>query len=143
MCIEFETPKPIAQQQYVLKTVAENMMRSVSREMDESEHAVPYGYIEFMHAAMRATGAGSLAPRDKMRKEVDPTKPKRPPIGYQMLAHMLEMLAWGDVDMYLVKPGGGLGAAAVEAAATREQKQKLLSRFGGEKPTFASMCMTE
>ena len=52
MCIEFETPKPIAQQQYVLQTVAENMMRSVSREMDENEHAVPYGYIEFMHAAM-------------------------------------------------------------------------------------------
>ncbi len=62
MTIEFETPKPIAQQQYVLQTVAENMMRSVSREMDENEHAVPYGYIEFMHQAMKATGAGSLAP---------------------------------------------------------------------------------
>jgi acyl-CoA dehydrogenase len=143
MCIEFETPKPIAQQQYVLRTVAENMMRPVSREMDEHEHAVPYGYIEFMHAAMKATGAGSLAPRDEMRKEVDPTKPKRPPIGYQMLAHMLEMLSWGDVGMYLVTPGGGLGAAAVEAAATPEQKQKFLARFGGEKPTFAAMCMTE
>jgi acyl-CoA dehydrogenase len=143
MCIEFETPKPIAQQQYVLKTVAENMMRTVSREMDENEHAVPYGYIEFMHAAMRATGAGSLAPRAEMTKEVDPNKPKRPPIGYQMLAHMLEMLAWGDVGMYLITPGGGLGAAAVDAAATPEQKQKFLARFGEEKPTFAAMCMTE
>jgi acyl-CoA dehydrogenase len=143
MCIEFETPKPIAQQQYVLKTVAENMMRTVSREMDENEHAVPYGYIEFMHAAMRATGAGSLAPRDEMRKEVDPNKPKRPPIGYQMLAHMLEMLSWGDVGMYLITPGGGLGAAAVDAAGTPEQKQKFLARFGEEKPTFAAMCMTE
>jgi len=143
MTIEFEIPKPIAQQQYVLKTVADNMMRSVSREMDENEHAVPYSYIEFMHAAMRATGAGSLAPRTEMTKEVDPNKPKRPPIGYQMLAHMLEMLSWGDVGMYLVTPGGGLGAAAVEAAATPEQKQKFLARFGEEKPTFAAMCMTE
>lgn len=143
MTIEFETPKPIAQQQYVLQTVAENMMRSVSREMDENEHAVPYGYIEFMHAAMKATGAGSLAPRSEMSKETDPNKPKRPPIGYQMLAHMLEMLSWGDVGIYLVTPGGGLGAAAVEAAATPEQKQKFLARFGGEKPTFAAMCMTE
>ncbi len=142
MTIEFETPKPIAQQQYVLKTVAENMMRSVSREMDENEHAVPYGYIEFMHAAMRATGAGSLAPKEE-KKEEDPNKPKRPPIGYQLLAHMLEMLSWGDVGMYLVTPGGGLGAAAVQAAATPEQKQKFLARFGGEKPTFAAMCMTE
>jgi acyl-CoA dehydrogenase len=60
-----------------------------------------------------------------------------------MLAHMLEMLSWGDVGMYLVTPGGGLGAAAVEAAATPEQKQKFLARFGEEKPTFAAMCMTE
>ncbi|MGB7874624.1 MAG: acyl-CoA dehydrogenase family protein [Anaerolineales bacterium] len=143
MTIEFETPKPIAQQQYVLKTVADNMMRSVSREMDENEHAVPYGYIEFMHQAMKATGAGSLAPRTEAVKEVDPNKPKRPPIGYQMLAHMLEMLSWGDVGMYLVTPGGGLGAAAVEAAATPEQKQKFLARFAEGKPTFAAMCMTE
>ena len=143
MSIEFETPKPIAQQQFVLKTVAEEMMRSVSRQLDEEEHLIPYSYIEFMHAAMRATGAGSLAPRAKATKEVDESKPKRPPIGYQLLAHMLEMLSWGDVGMYLVTPGGGLGAAAVEAAASPEQKQKFLARFGEEKPTFAAMCMTE
>jgi len=53
------------------------------------------------------------------------------------------MLSWGDVGIYLVTPGGGLGAAAVEAAATPEQKQKFLARFGAEKPTFAAMCMTE
>jgi len=143
MSIEFEIPKPIAQQQFVLKTVAEEMMRSVSRQLDEEEHLIPYSYIEFMHAAMRATGAGSLAPRAKATKEVDESKPKRPPIGYQLLAHMLEMLSWGDVGMYLVTPGGGLGAAAVEAAASPEQKQKFLARFGEEKPTFAAMCMTE
>ena len=142
MTIEFEIPKPIAQQQYVLKTVAEEMMRSVSRQLDEQEHEIPYGYIEFMHAAMRATGAGSLAPKEE-KKEEDPSKPKRPPIGYQLLAHMLEMLSWGDVGMYLVTPGGGLGAAAVDAAATPEQKAKFLARFGEEKPTFAAMCMTE
>ncbi len=142
MSIEFETPKPIAQQQFVLKTVAEEMMRSVSRQLDENEHMIPYSYIEFMHAAMKATGAGSLAPKDE-KKEEDPNKPKRPPIGYQLLAHMLEMLSWGDVGMYLVTPGGGLGAAAVEAAASPEQKKKFLARFGEEKPTFAAMCMTE
>ena len=142
MSIEFETPKPIAQQQYVLKTVAEEMMRSVSRQLDEEEHLIPYSYIEFMHAAMRATGAGALAPKEE-KKEEDPSKPKRPPIGYQLLAHMMEMLSWGDVGMYLVTPGGGLGAAAVDAAATPEQKKKFLARFGDEKPTFAAMCMTE
>jgi len=143
MTIEFEAPKPIAQQQYMLKTVAEEMMRTKSRYFDEHEHEIPYDYIEFMHMAMRATGAGSLAPREKKEEAPDPNKPKRPPIGYQMLAHMLEMLCWGDVGMYLVTPGGGLGAAAVQSAANDEQKAKFLARFGGEKPTFAAMCMTE
>lgn len=143
MTIEFEAPKPIAQQQFVLKTVAEEMMRAKSRYFDEHEHEIPYDYIEFMHMAMRATGAGSLAPKEKKEEAPDPNKPKYPPIGYQMLAHMLEMLSWGDVGMYLVTPGGGLGAAAVQSAANAEQKTKFLARFGEAKPTFAAMCMTE
>jgi acyl-CoA dehydrogenase len=53
------------------------------------------------------------------------------------------MLSWGDVGMYLVTPGGGLGAAAVEATGTPEQKARFLARFRGEKPTFAAMAMTE
>ena len=134
MTIEFESPKPINNMRYMLQTVADNMMRPVSREMDENEHAIPYGYIEFMHTAMRSTGAGSLAPQEK-KKEEDPNKPKHPPIGYQSLAAMLEMLSWGDVGMYLITPGGGLGAAAVQAAGSPEQKAKFLARFADEKPT--------
>lgn len=139
--IEFEMPKPITQQSYVLKTVAENMMRPVSRYFDENEHEIPWDYIEFMHTAMKATGAGSLAPADDEKKEKK--KKDRPPIAYQMLAFMLEMLSWGDVGMYLVTPGGGLGAAAVEATGTKEQKKKFLARFAQKEPTFAAMAMTE
>ena len=142
MTIEFETPKPIAQQQYVLQTVADNMMRPHSRYFDENEHEIPWDYINFMHMAMKATGAGSLAPKEE-KKDEDPNKPKRAPIGYQMLAHMMEIISWGDAGMYLVTPGGGLGAAAVQAAGNPEQKQKFLARFMDEKPTFAAMCMTE
>ncbi|RIK25508.1 MAG: acyl-CoA dehydrogenase, partial [Anaerolineae bacterium] len=58
-------------------------------------------------------------------------------------AAQIEMLAWGDVGFYLVTPGGGLGAAAVQAAGTPEQKAKFLARFMGEKPTLGAMCMTE
>lgn len=140
--IEFEAPKPIAQLNYALKTVAENMMRPVSRYFDEHEHEIPWDYINFMHLAMRQTGAGSLAPRESKKEGEEPRK-DRPPIGYQSLAFMLEMLSWGDVGMYLVTPGGGLGAAAVEAAGSPEQKQKFLARFKEEKPIFAAMAMTE
>jgi acyl-CoA dehydrogenase len=141
MMIEFEMPKPIAQQRYALTTVAENMMRPVARYFDEHEHEIPWDYINFMHMAMRATGAGSLAPRE--RKNGDEAKKDRPPIGYQALAFMLETLAWGDVGMYLCTPGGGLGAAAVEATGTPEQKEKFLARFAADKPIFAAMAMTE
>ncbi|HSQ20138.1 MAG TPA: acyl-CoA dehydrogenase family protein [Blastocatellia bacterium] len=143
MSIEFEVPKPIAQTQFVLKTVAEEMMRAHSRYFDENEHEIPWDYIEFMHNAMKATGVGSLAPKERKDDQGDGTKEKRPPIAYQALASQIEMLAWGDVGMYLVTPGGGLGAAAVQAAGTPEQKAKFLARFGGEKPTLAAMCMTE
>lgn len=140
--IEFETPKPIANLDYALKTVAENMMRPFSRYYDEHEHEVPWDYINFMHAAMSQMGAaGSLAPAAE--KKTDKEGKPRPPIGYQRLAHMLEMLSWGDCGMYLVTPGGGLGAAAVEAGGTPEQKEKFLARFSGEKPTFGAMAMTE
>jgi len=140
--IDFEVPKPIAMTRVAFETVAVNMMRSKSRYFDEHEHEIPWDYINFMHMAMRQTGAGSLAPSDG-KKKVDAEGKPRPPIGYQSLAHMLEMLSWGDVGIYLCTPGGGLGAAAVEAAATPEQKEKFLARFRGEKPTFGAMAMTE
>ena len=68
MPIEFEAPKPIVQTQFMLKTVADEMMRPRSRYFDEHEHEIPWDYIEFMHIAMKATGAGSLAPRDNGNK---------------------------------------------------------------------------
>ncbi len=142
MAIEFELPKPILQMQAVLKTVAQEMMRSKSRYFDEHEHEIPWEYIEFMHSAMKAVGGANLTPREEKVGD-DPNHPKRPPIGYQLLASQIEMLAWGDVGMYLATPGGGLGAAAVQAAGSAEQRTRFLARFGGEKPTFAAMSMTE
>lgn len=139
--IEFETPKPIVMSDNALRTVAENMMRPVSRYFDECEHEIPWDYINFMHMAMRSTGAGALAPEEKVK--LDEQGKPRPRIGYQRLAHMLEMLSWGDSGIYLCTPGGGLGAAAIEAAGTPEQKEKFLARFRREKPVFGAMAMTE
>jgi acyl-CoA dehydrogenase len=145
MAIEFDAPKPVAKAQFVLKTVAEEMMRPKSRYFDQHEHEIPWDYIEFIHMASRAMGGGSLAPNEEKlgENEASGTKESRPPIAYQVLAAQIETLAWGDVGMYLNTPGGGLGAAAVQAAGNKEQKDKFLLRFGGEKPTFAAMSMTE
>jgi acyl-CoA dehydrogenase len=143
MTIEFEAPKPIAQAQMVLKTVAEEMMRPSSRYFDEHEHEIPWDYIEFMHTALKSVGGGSLSPNQNKPGDRADQKGKNKPIGYQLLASQIEALAWGDVGMYLNTPGGGLGAAAVQSAATTDQKDKFLARFTGEKPTFAAMSMTE
>ncbi len=133
--IDFEMPETIQRTVTMMESVAENMMRSVSRKFDEEEHEIPWDYINFMHEAMQAMGAGSLAPNGGEKKG--------PSVGYQRLAHMLEILSWGDAGMYLCTPGGGLGAAAVEATGTKEQKERLLTRFRGEKPVFGAMAMTE
>src|SRR6266540_2089163 len=141
MPIEFEPPKPITQAQFMLKTVGEEMIRPKSRYFDEHEHEIPWDYIEFMHAAMKAMGGSSLAPRENGKEKEG--QEKRPPLGYQLIAAQIESLTWGDLGFYHCLPGGGLGAAAVFAAGTPEQKAKFLARFNEEKPTFAAMCITE
>jgi acyl-CoA dehydrogenase len=146
MTIEFESPKPIAQTQFMLKTVADEMMRPRSRYFDEHEHEIPWEYIEFMHMAMKATGAGRLAPRDPSPQpspEGRGGNGERPPIGYQLIAAQIESLAYGDLGMYHCLPGGGLGAAAVHSAGTAEQRERFLTRFTDDKPTFSAMCITE
>lgn len=142
--ISFEMPKPLVQTRNVVETVAVNMMRPVSREMDENEHEIPWSYIEFMHTATKALGSSSMAPEETPKvKEESSAKEKRPPINYQRLMVMVEMLSWGDAGIYLCTPGGMLGAAAVSAAGTKEQKQRFLNRFKGKEPVFDAMAMTE
>ena len=77
--ISFEMPKPLVQTRTVVETVAVNMMRPVSREMDENEHEIPWAYIEFMHTATKALGSSSMAPDEaaKEKKKEDPEKKKR------------------------------------------------------------------
>jgi len=119
--ISFEMPKPLVQTRRVVETVAENMMRPISREMDENEHEIPWAYIQFMHTATKAMGSSSMVAEDPPKeKKEDPKKKKYPPIN-----------------------GGMLGAAAVGAAGTPEQKKLFLSRFQGKEPVFDAMAMTE
>lgn len=135
--ISFEAPESIQKQHFMLTTVAENMMRPVSRQMDENEHEIPWDYINFMHDAMRALGTTGLGTGEGEKKREGPRT------GLQSMAHMIEILSWGDAGIYLCTPGGGLGGAAVEATGTPEQKKRFLKRFAEKKPAFGAMAMTE
>ena len=134
--ISFETPKSILETVTMIETVATEMMRPAARYYDEHEHETPWDYINFMHQALQATGGLTMAPGPS-------TKDGTPRQDYQRLAHYVEALSWGDAGLYLCTPRGGLGAAAVSATGTPEQKARFLERFNGEKPVFSSMAITE
>ncbi len=137
--ISFERPEKIQEAVNLMEMVAENMMRPVSRYYDEHEHEIPWDYINFMHTATKAMGAGAISAEEgKEGKER-----KGPRISLQRLAHVVEVLSWGDAGIWLCTPGGLLGAAAVNATGTPEQKKKFLSRFQGDKPVFDAMALTE
>jgi acyl-CoA dehydrogenase len=135
--ISFEMPEKIEQANVLNQTVAENMMRPVSRYLDENEHEIPWDYINFMHSTLKAMGAAGLTPEGAKKKKEGPR------IGFQRLAFTVEMLSWGDVGMWLCTPGGLLGAAAVNATGTPEQKERFLSRFADDEPVFDAMALTE
>ncbi|MEN8242373.1 MAG: acyl-CoA dehydrogenase family protein, partial [Chloroflexota bacterium] len=139
--ISFEKSKAVTQAQYLTQTVAENMMRSVSRYYDENEGEIPWDYIEFMHGALKSMGSASLVPSDEDKKKAK--KKDKPRQAYVVMAHQIEMLSWGDAGFYLNTPRGGLGSAAVEAAGTPEQKVKFLSKLNDEKPILTAMAITE
>lgn len=139
--ISFEKSKAVKQSQYLTQTVAENMMRPVSRYYDEHEGDIPWDYIEFMHNALRQMGAASMVPDPEKEKQV--VKEKKPSQAYIVMAHQIEMLSWGDAGFYLCTPRGGLGSAAVEAAGTPEQKEKFLAPLNGPDPIFTAMAITE
>ncbi len=142
--ISFDMPKPIINMFNMTQTVAENMMRPISRYFDDHEHEIPWDYINFMHDSLQQLG-GAFIPESEKKKEEKPEEEKKkyPPIGYQRMAHMAEALSWGDTGLYLCTPAGLLGAAAVNATGTPEQKKRFLSRFQGDKPVFDGMAMTE
>lgn len=134
--ISFETPKTLKNTATMVESVAENMMRPHARDFDEHEHSIPWDYINFMHEATKAMGGTSMAPEESK-------DPDRASVGYQRLAFMVERLSWGDAGLYLCTPGGMLGAAAVEATGTEDQKKRFLERFVGDEPVFDAMAMTE
>ncbi|MBP8251408.1 MAG: acyl-CoA dehydrogenase family protein [Herpetosiphon sp.] len=139
MTIDFKLSESIATQTQMTQMVAEQMMRPISRQYDESEHDIAWDYINAMWPLVRQNPMfGTLD------KPEDPNKPKKPKTGNMRMVHTIEALSWGDAGIYLTTPGGALGGAAVAAAGTPEQKERFLSRFvNDEKPVWGSMAMTE
>ncbi|GIV95617.1 MAG: acyl-CoA dehydrogenase [Herpetosiphonaceae bacterium] len=140
MPIEFKTPGAIQQVVSMAQMVAEQVMRPKAAYYDEHEHEIPWEYINMMWPIVSQS---PLLGADDSRNGHGEAERKRSPITNVRLIHIVEMLSWGDAGQYLCTPGGNLGAAAIAAVGTPEQKRRFLSRFQGEKPAWGAMAMTE
>lgn len=141
--IDFEPPKPIKRRSEMVKMVAEQVMRPISRYYDEHEHEHPWDYSKSMWEMVKSMGMG-LTPKPEDGEKASGVKnPERPPIGYQMMVHVIEGLSWGDAGLYLATPSSALAGAAIMAVGTQEQKDRFLTRFQEGEPKWGAMAMTE
>jgi acyl-CoA dehydrogenase len=136
--INLELPRKIRSLTHQAHTVAEQVLRPVSRGYDLAEHSYPKeldmlaAVIEGMDAAI-GHGSGAAGARRGTRAGGD--KQVRNGTNLSTVASVME-LCWGDVGLLLSIPRQGLGNAAVAALATPEQ----FERFGH---LWVAMAITE
>src|SRR5882724_9686643 len=133
--IDFELSQNVQTVQRMVHAAAEQMMRPIAREYDEREHEKPW---DFLNTMWQVSGGNPISGGGEKRK------PKEGPSERNLtMCVSIEELSWGDAGLYLSIPNSGLGGAAVAAAGSPEQKERFLSRFGGGKPKWAAMAITE
>jgi acyl-CoA dehydrogenase len=127
--INLELPEKLEGLSQLMRAVAENVMRPVSRKYDKQEHDVP---VELQVLDRRKQAAGRANVPGRAADGGDEIKN-----GANLASVIsIEQMCWGDVGLMLSVPGAGLGNAAINAVATAEQKE----RFGS---VYASMAITE
>src|SRR3989449_8371698 len=132
--IDFELSEGIQTQRQMVHAVAEQAMRPIAREYDEREHEKPWDFLNMMwqvSSGNPVSGGGERKPKEERAER------------NLAMCVSIEELSWGDAGLYLSIPNTGLGGAAVAAARTPGQKERLLSRFRGGKPKWAAMAITE
>jgi acyl-CoA dehydrogenase len=146
--IEFSLTDQQKQQLHMVEAVATSLMRPVSRFFDENEHDKPWDFINATWEYTKMQTSASLKAakkRDQAAQNGDaaPARPSRPKSYYVDLCFVVEMMAWGDVGLYLCVPNPGLGGTAVESVGTLDQKERFLRRFTEGEPKWGAMAITE
>jgi acyl-CoA dehydrogenase len=141
--IDLELPDQLKGTKNMMRAFAENVLRPAGRKYDEEEHTVPTEIINMVHGMMkgRTFDAGSSSEGKKEKKEEK--KEKKPKYTNLTMGVTLEEIFWGDAGIALTFPSLSLGAAAVQATGTPEQKKKFLARFSEDEPCWGAMAITE
>jgi acyl-CoA dehydrogenase len=128
--INLELSEQLTGLDQLIRTVAQNVLRPISRKYDKQEHDVPVELKVLDRGKQRAAAAEPKPAREPGQKRENRN-------GQAMATVVsIENMAWGDVGLMLSIPGAGLGNAAINAAGTPEQRE----RFGHY---YASMAITE
>ena len=121
-------PDQLQKTQETMRMAAEFILRPISRKYDKAEHEPPIEMEQLNQAAAaqkKETGVG-----EDSVKSMDLT-------GRNLWAVIsLEQMCWGDVGLFLARPGTGLGNAAIMAVGNKDQKAKWGKRW-------AAMAITE
>jgi acyl-CoA dehydrogenase len=125
--IDFELSVAARAARDYYRRYAEEHMRPISREFDEREHERPWDFIRHTWEISRS-GEAPAVPGEERNL---------------FTCVVVEEMSWGDAGLYLLRPGAGLGTAAIIAAGTQEQKARLLGRFRDGAPRWAAMAITE
>ncbi len=124
--IDFELSPELRAAREFYRRYGKEQMRPLSREYDENEHARPW---DFLNDAWEMSRSGRVPAAPSKERNLFTTV-------------VVEEMSWGDAGLYYLRPGSGLGSAAILAAGTKEQKERLLGRRDG-KPRWAAMAITE
>ncbi len=130
----------------MMRTVAAQLMRPISRKYDEEEHTEPWEFFHTMWQASRANREATTMGEggDKEGSERKAERSERPRENTLLAALQIEELSWGDAGLYLSIPNPGLGGAAINAVGTPQQKERFLKHFyDSEKPRWGAMAITE
>jgi acyl-CoA dehydrogenase len=149
--ISFEIPENIQNQMQLLKMVAEQSMRPFSRQLDENEHERPTAFVDMtwpftsqmVRRIVRTAEKQIEARHAPANGSNGHAKPKRLDTAILEMIFMVEQLSWGDAGQYLCLPHPMLGGAAIEAAATPEQKIRFFKPFTEGMPKWGAMAITE
>ncbi len=120
-------PNQLQKTQETMRMAAEFILRPISRKYDKAEHEPP---VEMEQLNQAAAAQKESAVGDDSVKSMDLK-------GRNLWAVIsLEQMCWGDVGLFLARPGTGLGNAAIMAVGNPDQKNQWGKRW-------ASMAITE
>jgi len=133
--MNLEIPKKFYALQNAATLVAKNIFRPISRKYDVAEHDYPVE-LDLLASGLNGLNDGSDAPIGGTNAKSDSNTDAVKNGANMANCVNIQALCYGDVGLLLSIPGQGLGNAAINAVANKEQLEKFSK-------SWAAMAITE